>query len=132
LAPAEGQTPAAAPPETQNPAPAGTETPAPGNSSAMLPTRANSGLLTVWVPANAKVYINGKETVTQGIRRRYVSHGLQQGLTYKYDVRAEFARNGKLAHEEKTVYLTAGSSDGVAFGFNAPVSNQVATTATQP
>ena len=98
----------------------------PGDNSAGLPTRYNSGLLTVWVPAKAKVFINGKETTTQGSRRRYVSHGLKPGLTYKYVVRAELARNGMLAVEEKTVELTAGSSEGVAFGFNRVPSNQVA------
>ncbi|NLE38630.1 MAG: TIGR03000 domain-containing protein [Pirellulaceae bacterium] len=108
------------------------EAPAPPAAGTMnmqmmsLPTRENSGLLTVWVPAAAKVFINGKETTTQGSRRRYVSHGLQPGLTYKYEVRAELVRDGMIAEETKTVYLTAGASDGVAFGFNQEPINQIA------
>jgi uncharacterized protein (TIGR03000 family) len=139
LAPPENTTPAVETPNVQTPPPAdttapstltpppaaGSELPGPTNST-MLPTRQNSGLLTVWVPANAKVFINGKETTTEGSRRRYVSHGLQNGLTYKYDIRAEIVRNGMVAEEQKTVYLTAGHSEGVAFGFNREPSNQVA------
>lgn len=94
----------------------------------MLPTRQNSGLLTVWVPAKSKVFINGKETSTQGSRRRYVSYGLQPGLTYKFEVRAELVRDGMIAEETKTVYLNAGASEGVAFGFNRQPTNQVAST----
>ena len=92
-------------------------------SSAALPTYEDSGLLTVWAPAKAKITINGFETTTKGSKRRYVSSGLQPGLTYKYVIRAELPRDGKMAEETKTVYLTAGSSEGVAFGFNRkPVS----------
>jgi len=120
MAPLEGQAPAT---DTM---PADMDSTVPSNTSTSLPTRQTSGLLTVWVPANAKVFINGKETTTQGTRRRYVSYGLQSGLTYKYEIRAEVARNGMLAEEEKTVYMTAGAAEGVAFGFNREPSNQVA------
>ncbi len=82
------------------------------------PTRETSGLLTVWVPAAARVTINGLETKTSGSRRQYVSHGLKSGLTYKYVVRAEIVRDGKLVAETKTVQLTAGGREGLAFGFN--------------
>ncbi|HLA86206.1 MAG TPA: cyclic lactone autoinducer peptide [Thermoguttaceae bacterium] len=127
-APAENTMPApsVAPEMPSNPVPANPVPPVSSNSSAGVPSRANSGLLTVWVPANAKVYINGNETTTQGTRRRYVSNGLQSGLTYKYEVRAEVVRNGMVAEEQKTVYLTAGAAEGVAFGFNREPSNQVA------
>lgn len=132
VAPAEQQ-PTLAPSESETPGtqvmpamPSGTENAVPGDTSTYLPTRHTSGLLTVWVPANAKVFINGKETTTEGTRRRYVSYGLNKGLTYKYEIRAEVVRNGMLAEEQKTVYLTAGANEGVAFGFNRQPSNQVA------
>ena len=104
-----------------------TNAPAPGNMdedssagppSAAAPTYENSGQLTIWAPAKAKITINGYETTSKGSKRRYVSTGLQPGLTYKYVIRAELPRNGKMAEETKTVYLTAGSTEGVAFGFN--------------
>ena len=116
--PATTQEPTVAPPQQQPPAATSPTT--------SFPTRANSGLLTVWVPAGAKVFINGKETTTQGSRRRYVSYGLQPGLTYKYELRAELVRNGMIAEENKTVYMAAGVNEGVAFGFNREPSNQIA------
>ncbi len=88
------------------------------NQNQDAPTRATSGLLTIWVPAGAKVTINGIETKSMGSRRQYVSYGLKPGFTYKYVVRAQIVRNGKLAEETKTVHLTAGAREGVAFGFN--------------
>ena len=95
-------------------------------ASTQINTRENSGLLTIWVPAKAKVFINGMETTTTGTRRRYVSNGLQTGLTYKYVVRAEIVRKGKIATETKTVNLTAGGTEGVAFGFNVSPLQQFA------
>lgn len=107
----------------------GTPTTAPPKqTSTEINTRENSGLLTIWVPAKAKVFINGMETKTTGSRRRYVSHDLQPGLTYKYVIRAEIVRDGKIAEESKTVNLTAGSTEGVAFGFNVSWEQQYATT----
>ncbi|MCX7426932.1 MAG: TIGR03000 domain-containing protein [Planctomycetia bacterium] len=114
--------PAPAPEAPPAPAPAAPAAPqlpgAPAQSTTSIPTPANTGLLTVWVPGHATVYINGAKTTTEGSRRRYVSYGLQPGLTYKYEVRAELVRNGRLAEETQTVYLTAGASEGLAFGFN--------------
>lgn len=96
------------------------------STSTEINTRENSGLLTIWVPARAKVFINGMETKTNGSRRRYVSHGLQPGLEYKYVIRAEIVRDGKIAEETKTVKLTAGGTEGVAFGFNVSPLQQFA------
>ena len=109
-------TPTTAPPKSETKLPASTQ----------INTRENSGLLTIWVPAKAKVFINGLETTTTGTRRRYVSHGLQPGLTYKYVIRAEIVRNGKIATETKTVNLAASGTEGVAFGFNIGLERQFA------
>lgn len=99
----------------------------PPSPTTAYPVHENSALLTVWAPSNAKITINGFETKTEGSKRRYVSSGLESGLTYKYEVRAQLPRDGKMAEETKVVYLTAGSSEGVAFGFNRkPVSDLAA------
>ena len=102
-----------------------------GNTTMVTPTTSyptyeDSGTLTIWVPYNAKVIINGYETKTTGSKRRYVSTGLKPGLTYKYEITAQLARNGKLAEETKTVYLQAGATEGVAFGFNRKPINELA------
>jgi uncharacterized protein (TIGR03000 family) len=87
----------------------------------------NSGALTVWVPFDAKVYINGKETHSTGSRRQYVSYGLEPGMSYKYVVKVQVVRNGELQEDSKTETLTAGDIKAVAFGFN-PSTAEVAET----
>ena len=77
-----------------------------------------SGILTVWVPYDAKVSINGLETKSTGSRRQFVSFGLKSGLTYKYVVKAQVVRNGQTQEDTRTVTLTAGQVTAVAFGFN--------------
>lgn len=95
------------------------------------PTSADSGVLTVWVPNDAKVTINGMLTKSTGSKRHFVSYGLRPGYTYKYVVKAEVPREVdgklKLVPEEQTVSLTAGEQTGVAFGFNLPSNEGLAT-----
>jgi uncharacterized protein (TIGR03000 family) len=84
-------------------------------------------LLTVQVPYDAKVIINGRETRSTGSRRQYCSSGLKPGVTYTYVVRAQVIRNGKVQEDTQTVKLAAGQITAVTFGFNA-TPQQVATT----
>lgn len=138
--------PAQAPTPAQKPAieptvPAEPATPAaPGAAEPAMPlqpmpvpppkTSANSpetsGVLTVWVPYDAKVTINGLETRSTGSRRQFISYGLTPGFSYKYEIRAQLVRKGQVQDAEpQTVMLTAGQITAVAFGFNTP-SQQVA------
>jgi uncharacterized protein (TIGR03000 family) len=77
-----------------------------------------SGVLTVWVPYDAKVTVNGLVTKSTGSRRQFVSFGLKPGLSYKYVVKAEVIREGKTVEDTQTTVLTAGQVTAVAFGFN--------------
>ncbi len=86
--------------------------------SSEIPTAANSGLLTVWVPYDAKVTVNGLVTKSTGSRRRFVSYGLKPGFTYTYVVRAEIVRDGRVIEDSRTITLTTGQRTAVAFGFN--------------
>jgi uncharacterized protein (TIGR03000 family) len=92
------------------------------------PTSENGCLLTVWVPYEAKVSINGLATKSTGSRRQFVSYGLRPGYTYTYEVVAKIVREGKEYTENKTISMTAGDRGGVAFGFNtiAPPEGQTA------
>ncbi len=125
-----GTTPAPATPVT--PTPPEAEPPIP--STPVLPgmpstsvTPENSGMLTVWVPYDAKVTINGMPTKSTGSRRQFVSYNLKPGFSYKYEVKAEVVRDGKIIEDTKTVVLNAGSNNSVAFGFNiAPAENMAA------
>jgi uncharacterized protein (TIGR03000 family) len=100
----------------------------PGASTELFPSRATSGLLTVYAPADATVTVNGMVTKSTGSKREYVSYNLQAGLTYKYQVTAQIVRDGKVLEDTKEVTLTAGSRDGVAFGFNVKPDEQLAQT----
>ncbi|GAB6184844.1 TIGR03000 domain-containing protein [Thermopirellula anaerolimosa] len=88
-----------------------------------VPTRNDSGLLTIYVPADATVTINGLPTKSLGTRREYVSYGLQNGLQYRYTVTAVVERDGKAYEETREVILTAGDKKGVAFSFQLPTEN---------
>jgi uncharacterized protein (TIGR03000 family) len=87
-------------------------------TSTNSPTPENSGVITVWVPYDAKVTINGLVTRSTGSRRQFVSYGLKSGFSYKYEIRAEVLRDGKSVQDTRTVTLIAGQSTSVAFGFN--------------
>ncbi len=138
-APAKSNTAPALPPSTTAPAAPAEKSAAPvlgipGTTSPLLPdsgglnikpdrssiepTAGDSGILTVWVPSEAKVTINGMLTKSTGSKRHFVSYGLRPGYIYKYVVKAEVVREGKIVTDEKTVSLTAGEQGGVAFGFN--------------
>ena len=90
------------------------------------PVQAGTGLLTIWVPSDAKVFVNGYETRTTGNQRRYVSHGLKEGNTYKYEIRAQVVRDGKVLEETRNVYLTSGAREGIAFNFNVKAEKDLA------
>jgi hypothetical protein len=51
-----------------------------------LPTEAKSGLLTIFVSPEAKVFINGQQTRSTASHRQYVSFGLEDGKTYPYTI----------------------------------------------
>lgn len=87
----------------------------------------DSSSLTVQVPDDAKVIINGRETSSKGSRRQYYSSGLKAGVTYTYVVRAQVIRNGKVQEDTQRVTLTGGQSSALVFGLNA-TPQQVATT----
>lgn len=114
--------PPAAMPTEPAPAPA-QPLPTPKTSATSADT---SGILTVWVPFNAKVTINGLATKSTGSRREFVSHGLKPGMNYKYVVKAQVVRDGKMLEDTQTVTLTAGQIEAVAFGFNTQPTEQVA------
>ena len=68
------------------------------------------------MPADAKVIINGLPTTSVGEHRTFFSTGLQAATPYRYQVRAEFVRDGKPVSQERIVELTAGQTRSVEFG----------------
>lgn len=76
-----------------------------------------SGLITIWVPEEAKVYINGLETKSTGKMRQYVSSGLIAGYVHTYEIRAVTIRDGQPVEELRHVQLSMGQRSAVAFSF---------------
>ena len=98
------------------------------NRTSVEPTAGDSGILNIYVPNEAKVTINGLLTKSTGSKRHFVSYGLLPGYTYKYEVKAQVVREGKIVTEVQTISLTAGDRGGVAFNFNVPSSEGLAQT----
>lgn len=71
--------------------------------------------LTVSLPEDAKVYVNGNPTNSTGAIRHYVSRGVAEQGSYRFDVRAEVERNGKKLTETKSVVLNGGQADELRF-----------------
>lgn len=91
-------------------------------------------LLTVRVPAEAKVLVNGYETRSTGTERRYVSYGLKSGKTYPYTItvlmpRGSEASEGDAVRATKTVYAKAGEDLRLAFTDDLRTQEQLVATA---
>jgi uncharacterized protein (TIGR03000 family) len=100
--------------------------PPPGSEPTTFRTRGTSGLLTVFVPDDARVTVNGLPTRSKGARRQYVSHGLKPGFSYKYEIRAEVLRDGRVLSATRTVVLTAGDRREVAMNFSPGAAERLA------
>ena len=98
------------------------------NRTAIESLDGGSASLTISVPAEAKVTINGRLTKSTGSERHFISYGLRAGNTYNYTVKVEIVRDGKVIPEEQTVSLTVGGQRSIAFGFNTPGSERLAAT----
>jgi uncharacterized protein (TIGR03000 family) len=72
-------------------------------------------LISVNVPAEAKIFVNGNPTRSTGIARQYISRGLSSGRQYTYELRAELDVNGQTVSDTQVVRLTAGERTQVAF-----------------
>ena len=78
----------------------------------------HSASLVIDVPADAKIYVNGYKTNTQGSHRSYRSAGLLPGQMYSYEVRAIVEREGKEITQQKTVSLRGGEAHKLSFDFD--------------
>lgn len=86
-------------------------------SDAALET-AGTAVIEVAVPAEAKVFVNNKETTSTGNARSYVSNNLQAGQTYLYNFRVEFKQDGKPVVKNEAVKLSAGDRIALNFASN--------------
>ncbi len=109
--------PVAPPKPGISPAPSGTSVPRKGQMQ-----------LTINVPADAEVSINGRPTRSLGPERRYVSYGLEPGKVYPYvvSVVVRSPSNGEDSRVTRTIYVRAGEERQVAFSQNLPWERRLA------
>jgi uncharacterized protein (TIGR03000 family) len=91
-----------------------------------------STLLTVAVPDDARIYVNGKATTTPGNERQFVSRNLVPGYRYTYRIRAELERDGEVVTETKVVEVRAGEDAQVAFKLADRAADRVHVARKQP
>jgi uncharacterized protein (TIGR03000 family) len=109
--------------QARTPAPALAKAPKPATS--YRPTQ-DGVLLSIDVPEDARVYVNGTLTKTVGTHRQYACSGLLPGNGYKYQVRAVVTRNGKELSDTQVVRFRAGETRDLAFDFGGRPSAVVA------
>lgn len=90
--------------------------------------QSNSGLLTVSVPTDARVLVNGVATRSTGDLRRYVSRNLHPGFSYTYEVTTQARINGEPVTQTKIVQLRAGEETTLAFDMQAQAAVETALT----
>ena len=103
--------------------------PAPGDEakpSARRNLPPGAALLSVVVPQDARVYVNGLLTQTPGEHRQYISYGLQPGYNYTYEVRAEVTRNGQVQSDTQVVQVRVGQTRDLAFKLDAAANEVLA------
>ena len=113
-------------PDGMIPPPSGTQpqgTTQPGNPTNVNMMNLGTGTISVTVPDNAKVYINGYETKMPGVNRKYVVNDLAPGKMYDYEVRIVAQVNGRTVEETQFVTLTYGQHGVLAFGKPQPQSD---------
>ena len=95
--------------------------PLPDNTS----TDADTGILMVSLPSDAKLLVNGHQTTSEGDLRQFVSGGLKKGFRYPYELTAVMQVNGKDVKRSKTVNLRAGQSVRLNFEFPMQVETKL-------
>jgi uncharacterized protein (TIGR03000 family) len=91
-----------------------------GNMSAtttrpVAAVRTGDARLSVSVPDDAVVFINGNRTTKIGTHREYVSTGLKASHSYRYVVRVQVSRDGTVLENVREVIIRAGGSTHLVF-----------------
>lgn len=82
-------------------------------------TQAQETSLTVYVPADAKVFLAGNATKASGETRVFRTTGLSGSKSWNdYTVRVEIERAGRTVTKEETISLKAGESQELRFDFD--------------
>ncbi|HKM55303.1 MAG TPA: TIGR03000 domain-containing protein [Isosphaeraceae bacterium] len=75
----------------------------------------DTAFMSVRVPANAEVWVQGAKTTSTGAVREYRSPALAAGRQYSYEIRASWVENGQSVTQTQQVPVTAGANVTVSF-----------------
>jgi uncharacterized protein (TIGR03000 family) len=89
--------------------PAASDSLYPSAEPAPAPIAADTARLTVTVPADAKLWIDGQPTAQTGSVRNFQTPNLDPGRSYNYKLVAEWMVNGQPVTTEKDVSFQAGN-----------------------
>jgi uncharacterized protein (TIGR03000 family) len=67
------------------------------------------------VPSDAKITVNGKPTTSTGSLRRFVSRDLNPNESYRFDIQATYKVDGNDVTQTRSVIARAGGVEQVAF-----------------
>lgn len=75
----------------------------------------DAAMLTVAVPDDAVVTVNGHPTTSDGDLRQFMSRGLKDGYVYTYVVKVTYEKDGEAKTESKSVKLRRGDIERLQF-----------------
>lgn len=87
---------------------------------------ASEGTISILVPENALVTINGYVTKSSGRVRRYVAKNLQAGLVYPFNIQVTVVRDGRTLTDARQVKLSGGALEAVVFNFDKSSVDRIA------
>ena len=77
-------------------------------------------MLTIHVPADAKISLAGVDTKQSGETRQFATTRLAAGQTWdSYKVVVEMNKNGQTLHEERTIKLIGGEAQELSINFDS-------------
>lgn len=79
------------------------------------PVRAGAAEITIRVPANADVWIEGVRMKQQGSVRQFVSTKLTAGTSYAYEIRATWTENDRAVTQKQDISVRAGDQLRLTF-----------------
>lgn len=94
--------------------------PAPKSVAQEQSTTTTGAMLDFVVPADAKIWVDGKQIERKGERYRYQSAPITAGQKQSFKVRAQWSDDGRVVSQDRTVTVGSGETTKVDFTRPAP------------
>jgi uncharacterized protein (TIGR03000 family) len=83
--------------------------------TAVAAESADRARLTLSVPGDAVVYLSNQRMTLEGTSREYIVPGLKAGLQYRYPVRVDVVRDGRVYSASSDQEIQAGQQVNLVF-----------------